>query len=429
MMWLSGERGIGKSRVLMRIGQQAAALGFRVGVGHARRSPDSPSLWLWRESLPELDAAFPSLATGSVSAGAARFSLFDRIARHITEGSQQQPLALLLDDLHWADEASLRLLEFVAPTISRNRIVLIGTYWDAAVEPGERGDALLGALGHSSGVALPLRALSLDDLAQLAEAASGVPPSDDFARTLLERSGGNPLYALQILATDWARKALTAPAEEQASTMDLQRDVVGTVSQHLLGLSAGVLDLLTDAAVLGRRLDVAKLTVISGLPANELLERLDEAVAGRVVCKGDDGLQFAHGLVRDVLYKRLPSAERSRRHAHAGRELLAHYGPSYELHVQELASHFAQALPEGDVQKTIELAIRAADAEAAAGRPLIAAKFWQHATRALALVPGGDPRQLDVALGLAAAWKAAGREDQARQALQDAEILRRALQP
>ncbi len=429
IVWLSGERGIGKSRVLARIGRQAEALGFRVGVGHARRSPDAPPFWLWREALPELNAAFPLLSTGPAPSGVTQFSFFDAIARHLADASAHKPLALLFDDLHLADHDSLQLLEFLAPAVGRNAIVVVGAYWDAGIEPGTRGEALVDALGQSSGTVIPLRALSLDEIAQFAEAASGVSPSADFVRILLERSGGNPLYAQRVLATDWARKSLAASADEQPSTMDLQQDLLSAISRHLVGLSMKAVELLTSAAVLGRKFDIARLGVVTGLPAGDLLQLLDEGVKARVLSKGDDGqLQFAHGLVRDVLYKRLPSAERSRRHAEAAEKLLAHYGKSYERHLQELASHFALALPHGDIEKAIELAMRAATAEVAADRHLIAAKYWQYAARALALVPGGDPRQLDVSLGLARAWRVAGREQQAKEAFQDVEILKRVLQ-
>jgi predicted ATPase len=209
--------------------------------------------------------------------------------------------------------------------------------------------------------------------------------------------------------------------------MDLPRDVVEVVSEHLSQMSRPGVELLTRAAVLGRRFDLTKLGIVSGLQTRELLAQLDEAVRAQVLRRDPDGsLHFAHRLVRDVLYQRLSSSERSRLHAAVALDLLAHYGKAHERHLKELADHFARALPEGDVERTIELAMRAAEEEARAGRPLQATAYWGSAARALAMIPGGDPRQLEVAVGLAHAWQAAGRDKEAREALVDVKILERA---
>ena len=427
LVWLSGERGVGRSSVLAEIGRRADTGGATVRVAHARRGMEAPPFWLWREALPELDAAFPILGTGPSPAGAARFSLLDGIARHLADMATRNVLVLLFDDLHWADPDSLQLLEFVAPTAGRAKLVVVSTYWSAGLKSDEEAQAVVGAMGHPDSVVLPLRPLSLDELGQLVENATGSLPSEAFVNAMYERSGGNPLYALRILATDWAQKARSG-AGEQATTMDLPQDVIATVAAHLREISPQALELLTQAAVLGLHLDLAKLSVVSGSSVGDLLSLLDEAVRGQVLRRDRRGnLHFSHRLVRDVLYKRLPGADRARRHAAAGRALLAHYGKAHERHLEELADHFGLALPEGDVERAIDLSVRAAEEAAAAGRHLEAARYWQQASRALSMVPGGDPRQLKVATGLAHAWQGAGREREAREALLDVEALERTL--
>jgi hypothetical protein len=106
---------------------------------------------------------------------------------------------------------------------------------------------------------------------------------------------------------------------------------------------------------------------------------------------------------------------------------MAHYGKTYERHLNELADHFMLALPEGDIERAVELTIRVAEEEAGLGRPLEAARYWSQAARALAMIPGGDVRELKVAVGLASAWQAAGREREASEARRDVEILESAL--
>jgi DNA-binding winged helix-turn-helix (wHTH) protein len=425
LVLLAGERGIGRSRVVSEAGRRAAALGFDVASAYGRNRSDAPSFSLWSEALPDIDRAFPDLAKRPPPDGSTRFTVFGEIARHLSEASKHRPLALLFDDLHAADTDSLELLEFLAPSMGRSRVLVVGSYWDAAILTDCRGPALIGAMGNASTVMISLRALSLEEVVELVETTCGVRPPDPFASTLLERSGGNPLYATQILATEWARRSLGGAAGEVPSTIDIRPEVIATISLHLGAISQGALELVTLAAVLGPQLDVEKLRVVSALPAAELLARLDEALKGHVLRRSKDGqLKFGHTFVRDVLYKRLSAVERSRLHAAVAERMLAHYGKGAERHLPEIADHLGLALPEGNVECAVDIAIRAAALES--DRPLVAARYLQLAERGLALLPGGDRRQVEVALGLAQAWRAAGREQQASDAQRTAEILERA---
>jgi len=426
LVLLAGERGIGKRRVVTESGRRAAALGFDVASAYGRSQADAPPFALWLEALPDIERSFPHLTKPQPQAvGTTRFAAFKEIARYLGEATKRRPLVLLFDDLHAADADSLRLLEFLAPSMGRMRVLVVGSYWDAAILTTSLGPALIGAMGHASTTMISLRALSLDELTELAQTTCGVPASADFASSLLQRSGGNPLYATQILSTDWARRSLGASPGEVPSTMDLRPEVVGTISRHLGALSQSARELVTLAAVLGPHLNVAKLGVVSSLPAAELLARLDEAERGHVLRRSRDGdLRFEHILVRDVLYKSLSSVERSRYHTAIAERMLEHHGKGAEYHLPEIADHMGLALPEGNVERAVEIGMRAA--ALVADRPLVAAKYWQIAERGLALLPGGDPRQIEVARGLARAWRAGGLEVQAKNAERTAELLERA---
>jgi predicted ATPase len=368
----------------------------------------------------------PLLAGVADPSEAAQFALFDAVTRSFREASQARPLVVVLDDLHWADEPSLRLLEFFAREIRKGAILLIGTYRDSGLQREPNGHAIGGLIGQANSLSVPLRSFSLDEIARLVELSGGTPPSTAFTKAVFERSGGNPLYAEQLLKTDWAERAMLAAAHEMTSTMDLQQGLIETICRHLETMTEAGREVLTLAAVLGREFPLGKLGVVSGLASEALLDRLDEAVRANFVLQPKEGLfRFAHVLVRDVLYKRLSSAERAQRHRVVGEALLAHYGDAIEPHVGELADHFARALPGGDLERAIDLATRAAEQAGGLGRHREAAKHWQQAAHAFALLPHNDARRVAVQLGLARARLAADQRDDARDSFLDAAILAR----
>jgi predicted ATPase/DNA-binding winged helix-turn-helix (wHTH) protein len=437
LVWLSGEAGIGKTRTAEELAQRAAARGATVLRSHAHEVPESPPFWLWAQMLRALtrdraDEATrrlaahvgPLLAGQRVDASGEQFTLFDAVTRYMIDSSRERPLVLVMDDLHWADEPSLRLLEFFSRDVRQNAVLVVGTYRDAALARGPRAHALGGLIGQTQSLSVPLRALSLDEVARLVEVTSGVRPGNDFVRSMHEKSGGNPLYVEQLLKTEWADKALTAAAHETASTMDLQQGLIETICRHLEAISPGSREVLTLAAVLGREFEIGKLGIVSGLSPDVLLDRLDEAGRASMVHQSKNGQhRFSHVLVRDVLYRRLSSAERAAAHKRAGERLLAHYGDALDAHAPELADHFARA--GADPERTIDLAIRAAAQQTQLGRHREAAKHWQQAAVALGQLAREDARRVSVQIGLARSRLAAGQEAEARESFLDAAILAR----
>ena len=437
LVWLSGEAGIGKTRTAEEVARRARAVGATVLAAHAHETPPAPPFWLWAELLRSLArqrqpgdetlAPFAAVLGGeALPSGTAQFTLFDAVTRHFDEASHVRPIVMLLDDLHWADERSLRLLEFFGREIRKSAVLVVGTYRDSALQRDPRGHVFGGLIGQANSLSIPLRSFSLDEIARFVEVASGTPPSSAFAKAMFERSGGNPLYAEQLLKTEWADRALLAAAHEMTSTMDLQQGIIETIFRHLETMSDAGRDVLTLAALLGRDFPLVKLGVVSGRAPEALLDSLDEAIRANFVFLSKEGLyRFAHALVRDVLYKRQSSAERAARHQVVGDRLLAHYGDAIDAHVTELADHFARALPGGDPERAIDLSMRAAEQESQVGRHREAAKHLQQAAHALALLTRNDARRVDVQLGLARARKAAEQHDEGRAAFLDAAILAR----
>lgn len=438
-LWLSGEAGIGKSRTAEEIARRARLRGATILFAHAHETPESPAFWLWTQlmraystSRPEestrgpLQQVAPLLTGGPMPTGGAEFELFDGVARLLKEAAERQPVVLVLDDLHWADEGSLRLLQFVVRELRQSAVLTVATVRDTGLKSEAIRRALGDLLRERGSVSIPLRGLSLDETEKFVEVASGSSPSPELTRTLLERSGGNPLYLQQLLRTEWAERALTERAHELASSMDLQQGLIESICRHVDSLSEAARELLTVAAVLGREFELARLLVVADLPQRAVFDRLDEAAQARVLVKGKDGAwRFSHALVRDVLYKKLSSAERVSRHRTIGARLLAHYGADADGHAAELARHFARALPAGDPAVAIDFSTRAARQAAGIGSHRAAAKHWQEALAAFGHVKGDEARRVRVVLELARALSLAGQQAEARGAYLDAATLAR----
>ncbi len=436
--WLTGEAGIGKSRTAEEVARRARVRGATILFAHAHETPASPPFWIWTQlirayatsrqdgSTRGLLQQVAPLMTGASVPSSAEFKLFDSVARLVKEASDAQPLVMVLDDLHWSDEGSLRLLQFVVRELRQAAVLTVATYRDTGLQSDAVGRALGDLLRERGSVSIPLRGLSHEETVKFVEVAAGSTPSPEFARTLLERSGGNPLYMQQLLRTEWAERALTERAHELASSMDLQQGLIESICRHVDSMSESARELLTVAAVLGREFELAKLLIVFDLPQKDVFDRLDEAARARVLVKGKDGAyRFAHALVRDVLYKKLSSAERVARHRTIAQRLLSHYGADVDAHAAELARHFVRALPVGDPALAIDFSMRAAQQDTAIGSHRSAAKHWQEALGAFGHVKGDDARRVRVLLELARSLSLAGQVADARGVYLDAATLAR----
>ncbi|MFI5298257.1 MAG: AAA family ATPase [Polyangiales bacterium] len=441
---IAGEAGIGKTRVVEEIARRAKERGAKVLFARAHDSPGAPSMWLWTQLVDEVEgadgdaaatelrAALSSSVGGAPNQEQALFATCAATSRALTQMSRSHSLVIALDDLQWADDASLQLFDFLAHDIGTSPLLLVGACRDGVLSDDARGRALARVLGDSGTTSIPLRGLTRGEVVRFVEATAGVAPTEALVDAHMERSGGNPLYVRELLKTEWAARALDASAQDLATSMDLQQGLLESVARHLDALSDGARQLLMLAAVLGREFDLARLGIVSGVAPAELLNGLDEAVKARLLVPPKRGVyRFAHLLVRDALYKKTPAADRAARHKMVGERLLAAYGDIVDAHASELAHHFSRALPGGDAALALDLAIRAADQATERGLDRDAVSHWRQAAAALTLVhgaPEGRARAVAVHLGLAHARQRAGHAIEAREAFLDAALLAKTLE-
>ena len=313
--------------------------------------------------LPELLQRFPDLPEPpSLEPEGARFRLFDGVSSFLKNAAIGQPLVVVLDDLHAADEPSLLLLQFLARELGQSRLLVVGAYRD--VDPTLR-DPLLSTLAELTREPVTHRLVlaGLDEpaVSDYIELAAGQTPSGSLVSAIHAETEGNPLFVgevVRLLATE-GRLKLAEPGE--LGVTEGIREVIGRRLRHL---SADCYRVLTLASVLGREFDLDALERVSGTERNGLLELLDEALAARVVSEvpGTRGrLRFAHALIRDVVYEALTGPRRARLHREAAEALEALYERDLEPHLSELAHQFAQTVVGRGAGKAVTYARLAAE--------------------------------------------------------------------
>lgn len=394
LLVLLGEPGIGKTRAAQEACRIASGEGFLCLVGHCRETEGAPPFWPWIEIvrsyvaavgkeaahlamgralsdiarlIPDIDEATGPLEAKPIGENAEeRFRLFDGFARFLLRASLERPLMLLVDDVHWADEPSLALLEVVARELSEARILLVTTCRDTALtEENPPGRAVRRLLRDDPERRLALEGLTDAEIKAFVQCALGRSPSPELVATLLAKTAGNPLYLGELLRFGDVENRLAALASLGPSGRRAAAGLFEIIERHLGTLSSACRQMLEAASVLGVRVPVALLSKVCGLGFDEALGLAEEAMAARVVSdieeEGDDAvLRFAHGLIRDVLYHRLRLVEQIRLHAAAATSLTAHYGSRAESHLDELAHHYRHAAPLLGMRPAVEHALRAA---------------------------------------------------------------------
>lgn len=393
LVLLSGEPGIGKSRLADELAGQARRRAARVLWGRCWESGGAPAYWPWMQSIRALvrdldaDTVRDLLATGaadvaqlvpelrenlpeigpspSVASDSARFRLFDATSTFLKRTAALEPLVLILDDLQVADTPSLLLLRFLAAELHDAHILVVGVYRDTGFS---REHPLTTTVREAMrlGVTrrMPLEGLSRDQVAQYVALAAGVEPSAHLVAAIHAGTEGNPLFVGEVVRLLANEGRLKQDPGEGVLELAIPAEVRAVIAQRLEGMSDDTYRLLTLAAVLGREFELDALALASGLPDEQLTEQLGEAGHSRVIVDlpGVLGrLRFSHALVRDTLYEELPAIQRIRLHRRAGEVLESLHAGDLEPHLAELARHFLLAAPGGVVEKAVDYARRAGD--------------------------------------------------------------------
>jgi tetratricopeptide (TPR) repeat protein len=444
LVTLVGEPGIGKTRTVEELLERAGVRDDRVLWGRCPEHEGAPAYWPWIQALREhVERREPAALRAELGGAAAdvarlvpsvrarlpevvpapgpdheqaRFQLFDGVATFLRRASEHAPLVLVLDDLHWADEASMMLLGFVAPEIRRSRLLILATYRELEMRRMARGLGEIARVGDR----VTLTGFVRDEVDDFVRAAADATPETPLVDELWRVTEGNPFFLdemVRLLRAEGRLEARLAPEGMGGAATPLPDEVREVIRRRLRPLSDDDRRLLTIAAVLGREFDLAALQLACDLPGDRLLEHLGIAHAAGLVGEipGSVGrYRFAHVLIRETLYGDLTPVQRAELHRCVGVAFETLHRDAHEPPLAELARHFFHAATVGAAAKAVDYARRAG---AQALRSLgyeDAVRHYERALEALALLPPEDEARARLLLSLAdAAWRA-GDLDKAR---------------
>jgi ABC-type branched-subunit amino acid transport system substrate-binding protein/tetratricopeptide (TPR) repeat protein/streptogramin lyase len=433
---ISGEPGIGKSRLTDELAARAREGGAAVLVGRCWEAGGAPPFWPWIQALrarvrardpellraelglgasdlaqivPELHELLPDLPDPpALDADAARFRLFDAAASFLRTTAREQPLLLVLDDLHAADEPSLLLLRFVARELEASRLLVLGAYREVDPTLAEPLAATLTELAREPVTrTLALTGLAAPDIGRFIELSTSYTPPTSLVEGVYAETEGNPLFVGEIVRLLVAEGRLDGAEDSRLPIPPTIREVIRRRLRHVSG---ECYRFLTFASVLGREFELEPLATVAGVEREPLLGLLEEGVVEHVVSRvpgTDSRLRFAHVLIRDALYHGLPPDRRTALHAEFGTALERLYGAEVEGHLAELAHHFIHAGSVGRA-RALGYAVRAARQAMDQLAYEEAVRLYHVALEALDL-DGGDPSvRCELLLALGDAEEASG---------------------
>jgi hypothetical protein len=413
LVMLVGEPGIGKTRTTQELETYARMRGAKVLWGRANEAAGAPPYWPWMQAardyraqtpeedirrrqyqpyavelqriFPALRDLFPNLpeSTDADSEGG-QFRLYDALTSFLISVATETPLVVVLDDLHWADAATLALLTHLTRELGRARILVLGTYRDTDLDRRHPLSQALAELNREDlFTRIPLRGLSLAESNAYIRRTADVNPAPSLVQRIHDETEGNPFFLAEVVNLMAEEGTLSAPLAD----VQIPEGVRQALGRRLDRLSEEANALLTTLAVVGREFD--HVLVLALAPDDDVttLRLVEEALRARVLEElGAAGrYRFRHALMQQTLLEELSAARRVLLHGEIAEALLATYGPEDRDHLPQLAEHYAESavLNPAHARLAASTLRRAAESAAAALARTESARLYE---RCLALV-------------------------------------------
>jgi class 3 adenylate cyclase len=445
VVMLSGEPGVGKTRLAAHTAIESHNAGFTVCWGAAAEDLGAPyGPWiqalshyvehapdpvlvshverhggelgrLVRDSLAKRVAGVP--APQQADSETERYLLFEAVAGLLQAACDHGPVLLVLDDLHWADSETVSLLKHVAAETADSALLVLGTYRGSDVDRGHPLADALADLHRLDGVEhRALQGLGVDEVAQLVATATGLEMDAaglDLAREIAQETDGNPFFVAEILRHLTESGAISEGSDgrwemrSSVAELGLPHGLREVVCRRVERQGEQFEQILTVAAVAGRTFDIELLDLLVEVGEEELLDTLDRALRVSLLVESPTRagrFSFAHALINHALYDTVGATRRGRMHRRVAEAmekqcseelgerlvagLLEETAGSAGGSAAVLAYHWREA---GDSKRAVDYLLKAAElAEFGGAQAETVALFNQ----ALELIPEGDADRL-----------------------------------
>jgi len=436
---LSGEPGIGKTRLASYAAYDAHAEGFAVvwgacteelavpyepWIGVCSQLVESAPVELLQRHVERHKGELARLARNldgrvvtlpepqSSDPETERYLLFNAVAGLLAEVAEAVPLCVVLDDLHWADAQSLALLKHLLRSTEQGALQVIVTYRDSDLGKDHPLTAVLADLRSLGGVQrIALHGLGADEVAEIMTAVAGHELDQDgveLAGEIARETDGNPFFVGEILR-GLSESGVTVFDEaagrwhvDRSAGLVLPESVREVVERRVERLGAEALEVLTQAAVIGRVFDLELLASCSEQREDRLLDQLEAAVAASLLAESSERVgqfRFAHALINQTLYEGLGATRRARLHQRVAQTLEQLYGEDPGEHLPELALHWRLAAVSVDRAKAADYALRAGQRALESLAPAEAAKLFTDAVDLTGSVDSAEHCEALIGLG------------------------------
>ena len=423
MVMIGGEPGIGKTHLITAILEEVRRRGAYANIGHCYEMEGAPPYVPFIEMLEHTARVAPKetfrLALGDAASEVAKLMpelrrmypdipppiqlppeqqrrfLFNAYREFIERAAKVTPIVHVFEDLHWADEPTLLLLQHLGPMLSTTPMLVIGTYRDVELDVNRPfAKTLETLLRQKQATRMTLRRLPLGGVGSMLAAMSGQTPPPSLARVVFEQTEGNPFFVEEVFRHlseegrlfDETGKWRQGLRVDQLQVPEGVRLVLG---RRLERLGEDARRALTTGAVIGRSFSLRLLEELENKQPDAALDAVEEAERAHIVVAEPAGrdtrYRFVHELIRQTLAETLSLPRRQRLHGRVADAIERVYSANLDTHAPSLAHHLYQAGAAADPEKTTAyLMLAAQQARAGAAHE----EALAHLENALAICEG-----------------------------------------
>jgi predicted ATPase len=444
LVFIHGEAGIGKTRLVRELGAYARSRGVQVLYGRCPalfRMDGVPPYILWKEVIkeyletctpeqlyrvigyypaevaklvPEISQKLRSIPQSlPISPEQEQNRLFEAVSQFMTNISRETPLLVILDDLQWTDPSSLLLLHYLARDVQKTPLLLLGAYRSTDIDAKHPLTSVLMELNRESlAQSIHLKRMSLSDVSEMIKnilEQEDVP--SEFCRLIYEKTRGNPFFVGEVVKSLKEEEAVYREENKwkikEVTKIEFPETVKSVIKARIGRLDDEQQNVLTMASLVGNDFTFEALQAVTGSNEDKLRKILDGLLKTGLLrhrdVRGEDLCSFADVIVRDVVNGEVGTYERKKLHGVVGTALEKVYAAKIDEHFGELAYHFLEG---GDKDKALDYFLKAGEISQKIYAYDETFSYFSHALRLLEEKDGSIEERASIAerLGDVKAW-------------------------